>query len=73
MTPTHEIRDTHGGAIRTSEWVTPHRKTRPVPPGCRTVPVTATAGLPERTRRRIAEIIAKHPKVRFVIAYILNP
>jgi hypothetical protein len=73
MTPTEEIRSTHRGAVRTSQWITPRRKTRPVPPGCRTVPVNATAGLPERTRARIAEIAAKHPRVRYVIAYALNP
>jgi len=67
--PTEVIRDTHKGAVRTSQWLTPHHKTLPIPPGCRTVSVNATAGLPERTRARIAEITAKHPKVRFVIAY----
>ena len=73
MTPTEEIRITHGGAVRTSQWITPRRKTRPVPPGCRLVSVTATAGLPDRTRARIAEIAAKHPRVRYVIAYTQTP
>ncbi len=73
MNPAHEIRDTHNGAVRTSDWITPRRRTRPVPPGCRLVPVTATEGLPERTRRRIAEIRAAHPRARYVIAYTLNP
>ena len=73
MTPTEEIRIAHGGAVRTSKWITPRRKTRPVPLGCRIVSVTATAGLPDRTRARIAEIAAKHPRVRYVIAYTQTP